>query len=79
MQKETMELIAPPRCTTARDDRRIVLMAVMDRSVASRTIAQTIKSVMHHFQESRMSIRRPLLRLPLIGNHRRFLRQLHDE
>lgn len=79
----------PPRCTTARDDRHIVRMAVMDRAATSRTIAQQIQSVTHHsvsartirrrLQQSGMSARRPLLRLPLTGNHRRLRRQWCDE
>ncbi|GFT02135.1 uncharacterized protein TNCV_84241 [Trichonephila clavipes] len=38
----------PPQCTTSREDRQIVHMAVTDRSVASRTVAQHIESVTHH-------------------------------
>ncbi|GFV69530.1 transposable element Tcb1 transposase [Trichonephila clavipes] len=38
----------PPQCTTSREDRQFVHMAVMDRSVTSRTVAQHIKSVTHH-------------------------------
>ncbi|GFW25146.1 transposable element Tcb1 transposase [Trichonephila clavipes] len=34
----------PPQCTTSREDRQIVRMAVTDRSVTSRTIAQHIES-----------------------------------
>ncbi|GFX47395.1 transposable element Tcb1 transposase [Trichonephila clavipes] len=70
----------PPRFTTARDGRRIVRMAVLDRTATSRTIAQQIKSVTHHsvsartirrcLQQSGMSTRRPLLRLSLTGNYR---------
>ncbi|GFV65454.1 HTH_Tnp_Tc3_2 domain-containing protein [Trichonephila clavipes] len=66
----------PPQCTTSREDRQIVRMAVMDRSVTSRTITQHIESVMHHsvsartirrrLQQSGLSARRPLLGLPLI-------------
>ncbi|GFW29753.1 transposable element Tcb1 transposase [Trichonephila clavipes] len=33
----------PPLCTTSREDRQIVRMAVTDRSVTSRTEAQHIK------------------------------------
>lgn len=79
----------PPRCTTARDDRQIVRMTGMDRAALSRTIAQQIQSVTHHsvsartirrrLQQSGMSARRPLLRLPLTGNHRRLRRQWCDE
>ncbi|GFT48359.1 transposable element Tcb1 transposase [Trichonephila clavipes] len=35
----------PPQCTTSREDRQIVRMAVTDRSVTSRTVAQHIESV----------------------------------
>ncbi|GFX58029.1 hypothetical protein TNCV_4047871 [Trichonephila clavipes] len=38
--------ITPPLCTTARDDRPIVRMAVIDRAAISRTITQ--QSVTHH-------------------------------
>ncbi|GFS49342.1 transposable element Tc3 transposase [Trichonephila clavipes] len=54
----------PPQCTTSREDRQIVRMAVTDRSVTSRTVA---------------SARRPLLGLPLTQNHRRPHRQWCDE
>ncbi|GFT53575.1 transposable element Tcb1 transposase [Trichonephila clavipes] len=74
----------PPQCTTSREDRQIVRMAVMDRSVTSRTIAQHIESVTHHSVSARtiqrrllqsgLSARRPLLGLPLTQNHRRLRR-----
>ncbi|PRD36567.1 UNVERIFIED_CONTAM: hypothetical protein NCL1_08304 [Trichonephila clavipes] len=35
----------PPQCTTSREDKQIVRMAVTDRSVTSRTIAQHIDSI----------------------------------
>ncbi|GFU88255.1 transposable element Tcb1 transposase [Trichonephila clavipes] len=64
----------PPQCTTSREDRKIVRMAVMDRSVTSRTIAQHTESVTHpsvsactirfRLQQSDLSARRPLLGLP---------------
>ncbi|GFV54919.1 transposable element Tcb1 transposase [Trichonephila clavipes] len=38
----------PPQCTTSREDRQIGRMAVTDRSVTSRTVAQHIGSVTHH-------------------------------
>ncbi|GFU01887.1 HTH_Tnp_Tc3_2 domain-containing protein [Trichonephila clavipes] len=38
----------PPQCTTSREHKQVVRMAVMDRSVTSRTIAQHIESVTHH-------------------------------
>lgn len=79
----------PPRCTTSRDDRQIVRMAVTDRSATSRTLAQHIQSVTHHpvsartirrrLQQSGLSARRPLLCLPLTLNHRRLRRQWCDE
>ncbi|GFU05251.1 transposable element Tcb1 transposase [Trichonephila clavipes] len=75
----------PPQCTTSREDRQIVRMAVTDRSVTSRTVAQHIESVTHHslstrsircrLQQSGLSARRPLLGLPLTQNHRRLRRQ----
>ncbi|GFS84988.1 transposable element Tcb1 transposase [Trichonephila clavipes] len=79
----------PPQCTTSREDREILRMAVTDRSVTSRTIAQHIESVTHHpvsartirrhLQKSGLSSRRPLLGLPLMQNHRRLFRQWCDE
>ncbi|GFV63368.1 transposable element Tcb1 transposase [Trichonephila clavipes] len=70
----------PPRCTTVLDDRQIVGMEVMERAATSQTIAQQIQSVTRHsvsastirlrLQQRGMSTRRPLLRLPLPGNHR---------
>ncbi|GFV09739.1 transposable element Tcb1 transposase [Trichonephila clavipes] len=79
----------PPQCTTSREDRQIGRMAVMDRSVTSRTVAQHIESVTHHsvsartirrhLQQSGLSARRPLLGLLLTQNHRRLHRQWCDE
>ncbi|UYV62559.1 hypothetical protein LAZ67_2001095, partial [Cordylochernes scorpioides] len=79
----------PPQCTTSRDDRRIVRMTGTDRSVTSLTEAQHIQSVTHHpvsartirrrLQQSDLSARRPLLRIPLTQNHRRLCRQWCDE
>ncbi|GFY25239.1 transposable element Tcb1 transposase [Trichonephila clavipes] len=79
----------PSQCTNSREDRQIVRMAVMDRSVTSQTIAEHIESVTHHsvsartigrrLQQSGLSARRPLFGLPLTQNHRRLLRQLCDE
>ncbi|PRD31810.1 UNVERIFIED_CONTAM: hypothetical protein NCL1_22365 [Trichonephila clavipes] len=43
----------PPQCTTSREDRQIVRMAVTDDSVTSRTIAQHIESVTHDSVSSR--------------------------
>ncbi|UYV78932.1 hypothetical protein LAZ67_17000304 [Cordylochernes scorpioides] len=64
-------------------------MAVTDRSVTSRTVAQHIQSVTHHpvssrtirrsLQQRGMSERRPLPRLPLTQNHRGLRRQWCDE
>ncbi|GFS83356.1 transposable element Tcb1 transposase [Trichonephila clavipes] len=84
MQVETMDrrgLSYSPRCTTARVDRRIVGMAVMDHAAASQNIEQQIQSVAYHsvsartirchLQNSGMSTRHPLLCLPLAGNHKR--------
>ncbi|UYV84085.1 hypothetical protein LAZ67_X001129 [Cordylochernes scorpioides] len=61
----------PLQCTTSRADRKIVRMAVTDRSVTSRTVAQHIQFVTHHpvsartirhrLQQSGLSARRPLL------------------
>ncbi|GFS92756.1 transposable element Tcb1 transposase [Trichonephila clavipes] len=75
----------PPQCTTSREDRQIVRMAVMDRSVTSRTIAHHIESVTHHSvsartirrrtQQSGLSAKRLLLGLPLTQNHRRLRHQ----
>ncbi|GFY21738.1 transposable element Tcb1 transposase [Trichonephila clavipes] len=75
----------PLQCTTSREDRQIVRMAVIDHSVTSRTIAQHIEPVMYHsvsartirrrLQQSGLSARRPVLGLPLTQNHRRLRRQ----
>ncbi|GFX76089.1 transposable element Tc1 transposase [Trichonephila clavipes] len=64
-------------------------MAVTDRSVISRTIAQHIQSVTPHSmsartirrrsQQSCLSARRPLLGLPLTQNHRRLRHQWCDD
>ncbi|GFX80737.1 transposable element Tcb1 transposase [Trichonephila clavipes] len=85
----------PPQCATLSEDRQIVRMAVKDRSVTSRTVAQHIErerereSVAHHsvsartirrrLQQSGLSARRPLLGLPLTQNHRRLRHQRCDE
>ncbi|GFS78152.1 transposable element Tcb1 transposase [Trichonephila clavipes] len=79
----------PPQCTSSRGDRQIVRVAVTDRSVSLRTVAQHIESVTHHsvfartircrLQQSGLSARRPLLGLPLMQNHRRLRRQWCDE
>ncbi|GFT71419.1 uncharacterized protein TNCV_970931 [Trichonephila clavipes] len=64
-------------------------MAVTDRSVTSRTVAQHIESVTHHsvslrtirrrLQQSGLFARRPLLGLSLTQNHRRLRRQWCNE
>ncbi|GFW13776.1 transposable element Tcb1 transposase [Trichonephila clavipes] len=64
-----------PQCITSREDRQIVRMAVTDRSVTSRTVAQHIEFVMHHsvsartiqrsLKQSGLSARRSLLGLHL--------------
>ncbi|GFX05469.1 transposable element Tcb1 transposase [Trichonephila clavipes] len=74
-----------PQYTTSREDRQIMCMAVSDRSVTPRTIAQHIESVTHHsvsartirrrLRHSRRSARRPLLSLPFTQNHRHHRRQ----
>ncbi|GFX87131.1 transposable element Tc3 transposase [Trichonephila clavipes] len=78
-----------PQCTTSREDRLIMQMAVMNYAVTSRTVAQHIESVTHHsvsartirgrLQQIGLSARRPLLGLPLTQNHRRLRRQLCNE
>ncbi|UYV82234.1 Transposase [Cordylochernes scorpioides] len=77
------------RCFADWKKRQIVRMAVTDRSVKSRTVAQHIQSVTHHpvsartirrrLQQNGLSARRLLLRLPLTQNHRRLRRQWCDE
>ncbi|GFW49361.1 transposable element Tcb1 transposase [Trichonephila clavipes] len=92
MQEATAEQCGrshPPQCTTLREERQIVRMAVTDRSVTSRSIAQHFESVTHHsmsartircrLQQSGLSARRPLLGLPLTQNHRRLRRQWCDD
>ncbi|GFW46862.1 transposable element Tcb1 transposase [Trichonephila clavipes] len=79
----------PPQCTTSSEERQIVRMAVTDRSITLRTVAQHIESVTHHsvyartirsrLQQSGLSARHPLLGLPLTQNHRRHLHQWCDE
>ncbi|GFV98368.1 transposable element Tcb1 transposase [Trichonephila clavipes] len=78
----------PPHCNTSCEARQIVRLAVKDRSVTLRTIAQNIESVTHHsvsvrtiprLQQSGLSARRALLGLPLTQNHRRLHRQWCDK
>ncbi|GFW45570.1 HTH_Tnp_Tc3_2 domain-containing protein [Trichonephila clavipes] len=62
MQEGTMDRRGrshSPQCTTSREDRQIVCMAVTDRSVTSRTVAQHIESATHHSVSAR-TIRRCL-------------------
>ncbi|GFX44513.1 transposable element Tc1 transposase [Trichonephila clavipes] len=69
--------------------RQIVRLAVTDRLVTSRTIAQHIESITHHsvsartirrrLQQSGLSARSPLLGLPMTQNHRCLLHQWCDE
>ncbi|GFS89470.1 transposable element Tc1 transposase [Trichonephila clavipes] len=92
MQEGTTDRLGrshPPQYTTSREDRQIVRVAVTNRSVTSRTVAQHIESVTHHsvsartirrrLQQSGLSARRPLLGLPLTQNQRRLRRQWCDE
>ncbi|GFV73048.1 transposable element Tcb1 transposase [Trichonephila clavipes] len=79
----------PPQCTTSREDRQSVHMAVTDRSVTSRTIAQHIefvtslsvsaRTIRRRLQQSGLSARRPFLGLPLTQSHRHLRRQCCDE
>ncbi|GFW75851.1 fibulin-1 [Trichonephila clavipes] len=79
----------PSQCTTSREDRQIVRMAVTNRSVTSRTVAQPIESVTHRsvsartirrrLQQIGLSARRPFLGLFLTQNHRRLHHQWCDE
>ncbi|GFX33478.1 transposable element Tcb1 transposase [Trichonephila clavipes] len=78
-----------PQSTTSREDREIWCMAVTDRSVILRTVAQHIEPVTHHsvsvrtirrrLQQSGLSSRRPLLGLPMTQNLRRLRRQCCEE
>ncbi|GFW36136.1 transposable element Tcb1 transposase [Trichonephila clavipes] len=78
-----------PQCTTSREDRQIVRMAVTDCSVTSRAVAKYTEPVTYHsvsartirrrLQQSGLTARRPLLGLPLTQNHRRYRRQWCDE
>ncbi|GFX32395.1 transposable element Tc1 transposase [Trichonephila clavipes] len=69
----------PTQCTTSREERQIVRMAVTDRSVTSRTVARNIESVMHHSVSAR-TIRRHLQQSGLsTQNHRHLRRQRCDE
>ncbi|GFU76276.1 transposable element Tcb1 transposase [Trichonephila clavipes] len=59
LRKEQRTVEHPPQCTTSREDRQIVRMAVTDRSVTSRTVAQHIESVTQ-YSVSAHTIRRRL-------------------
>ncbi|GFW35294.1 transposable element Tcb1 transposase [Trichonephila clavipes] len=77
----------PSRCTISREDRQIMRMTVIDRSVSSRTVAEHIESntsfivcTYHSIPfQSGLSARHPLLCIPLTLNHRRLHRQWCDE
>ncbi|GFY36918.1 transposable element Tcb1 transposase [Trichonephila clavipes] len=72
----------PPQCTTSREDRQIVRMAVTDRSVTSRTVTHhsvSARTIRRRLQQSGLSARHPLLGLSLTQNHRRLRRQKCDE
>ncbi|GFV90935.1 transposable element Tcb1 transposase [Trichonephila clavipes] len=79
----------PTQCTTSLEDRQIVRMAVTDRPITFRTVAQHIESVTHHsvsarnirrhLQQNGLSARRPLLGLPLMQNYRRLRHQWCDK
>ncbi|GFV84409.1 transposable element Tcb1 transposase [Trichonephila clavipes] len=61
MQEGTTDLRGgshPPQCTTSREDRQIVCIAVTASSVTSRTVAQNIESVTHHSVSARTIRRR---------------------
>ncbi|GFV83672.1 transposable element Tcb1 transposase [Trichonephila clavipes] len=92
MQDSTMDRRGqshPPQSTISREDRQIVCMAVTDRSVTSRTVAQHIESVTHHLvsgrtirhrlQQRGQSARGPLLGLPLMQSNRRLCCQWCNE
>ncbi|GFT54287.1 hypothetical protein TNCV_2467861 [Trichonephila clavipes] len=44
----------PPRCTSDCENRRIVRMTMMDCATTSRTMAQQIQYVTHHFVSARI-------------------------
>ncbi|GFW64308.1 transposable element Tcb1 transposase [Trichonephila clavipes] len=71
MQEATMDRrdrSHPPQCTTSHEDRQIVCMAVTERSVTSRTVAQHIESVTHHSVSAR-TIRRHFHRVVCLQYH----------
>ncbi|GFX20835.1 uncharacterized protein TNCV_78901 [Trichonephila clavipes] len=75
----------PSQRNTLREDRQIIHMAVTNRSVTSRNVAQNIecvtlqsvsaRTIRRRLQQSGLSTRRPLHGLPLMQNHRRLHRQ----
>ncbi|GFV31872.1 transposable element Tc1 transposase [Trichonephila clavipes] len=77
------------QCITAHDDMLIVCMTGVDHAATSRNIAQLFQSVTHHslfartirrrLQKSGISVKRPLLRLPLNENQRCLRHQWCDE
>ncbi|GFY32534.1 transposable element Tcb1 transposase [Trichonephila clavipes] len=61
MQEGTMDRRGqshPPQCTTTRENRKIVRMAVTDHSVTSRTLVQHMKSVTYLLVSARTILRR---------------------
>ncbi|KFM68268.1 hypothetical protein X975_12417, partial [Stegodyphus mimosarum] len=78
IQEGTTERVRshPPQCTTSRDDRNIVRMAVTDRLVTSRTMAQHIQSVTHHPVSAR-TIRRRLQQSGVMSFPHPFLMELY--
>ncbi|GFX06024.1 transposable element Tcb1 transposase [Trichonephila clavipes] len=68
----------PPQLTTSRENRQIVGMAVMDRPVTSRTVANhfeagtyysvSARNIRRRLQQSGLPARRPSLGLPLTQN-----------
>ncbi|GFS81942.1 uncharacterized protein TNCV_2497291 [Trichonephila clavipes] len=91
MQEGTMDRRSrshPPQCTSSCENRQIMRMAVTDRSVTSRNVAQHIESLTHHsvsartirrhLQQSGLSERRPLLGPSLKQSYRRLRREWCD-
>lgn len=86
---DRQQRLQPPRRTTPREDRHIVRMAMVERTATSAAISQGIqcvtqqsvsaRTIRRRLQYSGLSARRPLLRLPLTLNHRRFRLQWCSE
>ncbi|GFX24840.1 transposable element Tcb1 transposase [Trichonephila clavipes] len=77
MQEGTMDRRGrshQPQCTTSREDRQIVRMAVTDHSVTSRTVAQHSESVTLHHSVSARTIRCRFSRV-VCPTHCRYLKQ----